>query len=74
MKKHRREVPGIMMVDGEKAGLESSVQRNKHRKEGTSTRRRVGRKLDLMARNFKRKEDWLIIESMRSWDPVSPSS
>lgn len=51
------EVPGIVMVDGEKAGLESSVRRNSHRT-GASTRRRVGRKLDLVARNFKRKEDW----------------
>ncbi|KAF9119394.1 hypothetical protein BGX30_003868, partial [Mortierella sp. GBA39] len=68
------DVTGIMMVDGEKAGIESMLRRNKSRKtEGDATsRRRIGRKLDLVARNFIRKEDWFIVESMRTWDQTSP--
>ncbi|KAF9904781.1 hypothetical protein EC991_002351, partial [Linnemannia zychae] len=68
------DVTGVLMVDGEKAGIESSLRRNKSRKsEGDATsRRRTGRKLDLVARNLIRKEDWFIVESMHVWDQTSP--
>ncbi|KAF9941402.1 hypothetical protein BGZ65_003799 [Modicella reniformis] len=64
---------GVLMVDGEKAGIDSTRRRNRHRtEEDASVRRRIGRKLDLVGRNFIRNEDWMIIESMNSWDPTSP--
>ncbi|KAF9350338.1 hypothetical protein BGX34_001273 [Mortierella sp. NVP85] len=65
--------PGILMVDREKAGVDSTRRRNRRRtEEDASVRRRIGRKLDLVGRNFIRNEDWMIIESMNSWDPTSP--
>ncbi|KAG0195831.1 hypothetical protein BGX28_000552, partial [Mortierella sp. GBA30] len=47
---------------------------NKNRKsEGDVTRRRrIGRKLDLVARNLIKKEDWFIVENMHAWDQTYP--
>ncbi|KAF9896864.1 hypothetical protein BX616_006620 [Lobosporangium transversale] len=68
------DVSEIIMIDGEKAGLESKIRRNKSRRteSDASTRRRIGRKLDLVARNYLRKEDWFIVQFMNEWNPKAP--
>ncbi|KAG0013439.1 hypothetical protein BGZ82_002142 [Podila clonocystis] len=68
------DVDGITMIDGEKAGLESGKRKNTGRKvdpEIPTARKKIGRKLDLVARDTTNKRDWLIVESLKEWDEVS---
>ncbi|KAF9344835.1 hypothetical protein BGX34_005282 [Mortierella sp. NVP85] len=64
----------IYMIDGEKCGVESARRRNQGRSwnpEEDTPRKRMGRKLDLIARDVMEKKDWAIIERMKEWDPQS---
>ncbi|KAF9374961.1 hypothetical protein BGX21_003974 [Mortierella sp. AD011] len=68
------DVDGLTMIDGEKAGLESGLRKNKDRKadmEAPTPRRKCGRKLDLVARDTTDKRDWFIVESHKEWDEQS---
>ncbi|KAF9947431.1 hypothetical protein BGZ65_008814, partial [Modicella reniformis] len=64
------DVIGISMVDGEKASFEEAKHLNEHRKvdtDGKPRRLLTGGKLDLRARQFSRKMDWVVIESPKTW-------
>ncbi|KAF9931528.1 hypothetical protein BGZ65_004864, partial [Modicella reniformis] len=64
----------VYMIDGEKTGLDSSKRKNQGRQLNPDTsipRKRMGRKLDLIARDVLDKKDWMIVERMRSWDEKS---
>ncbi|KAG0304346.1 hypothetical protein BGZ99_002419, partial [Dissophora globulifera] len=64
----------IFMIDGEKAGLESSRRKNRGRQWEANkplSRKKSGRKLDLITRDAVEKKDWLIVERMKSWDEQS---
>ncbi|KAF9370724.1 hypothetical protein CPB97_002525 [Podila verticillata] len=68
------DVDGLTMIDGEKSGLESGKRKNTGRKvdpEIPTARKKVGRKLDLVARDTTNKRDWFIVESLKDWDEVS---
>ncbi|KAK3833215.1 MAG: hypothetical protein J3R72DRAFT_233056 [Linnemannia gamsii] len=60
----------IFMVDGEKRGLDSSRRRNMGRRFNPEepTRRRCGKKLDLICRDEHLLHDWMVVERMRHWD------
>ncbi|KAF9412656.1 hypothetical protein BGZ94_000969 [Podila epigama] len=63
----------MFMLDGEKMGIDSSKRRNQLRQHTTDskTRKLVGRKLDLIARDMQEKMDWLVVERMNKWDETS---
>ncbi|KAF9193598.1 hypothetical protein BGZ51_002886 [Haplosporangium sp. Z 767] len=64
----------LYMIDGEKAGLESSKRKNQGRQWRPDTpmpRKQVGRKLDLITRDVLDKKDWMIVERMKNWDEKS---
>ncbi|KAF9313219.1 hypothetical protein BG003_005481 [Podila horticola] len=68
------DVDGLTMIDGEKSGLESGKRKNTGRTvdpEIPTARKKVGRKLDLVARDTTNKRDWFIVESLKDWDEVS---
>ncbi|KAG0310789.1 hypothetical protein BGZ97_012310 [Linnemannia gamsii] len=67
------DLPSIVMVDGEKRGLDSSRRRNMGRQFNPEepARRRCGRKLDLICRDEQLLHDWMVVERMRHWDPQS---
>ncbi|KAF9166148.1 hypothetical protein DFQ26_008554 [Actinomortierella ambigua] len=68
------DVKGISMIDGEKHGTESSRHRNRSRvadQESTTTRKRSGAKLDLIAHDSVNKRDWFVVESPKEWDEQS---
>jgi hypothetical protein len=67
------DVEGIFMVDGEKSGIDSTRRRNmdrQHNPDGTS-RKKTGKKLDLICRDEIQKQDWMVVERMRTWDTKS---
>ncbi|KAG0221284.1 hypothetical protein BGW42_007945, partial [Actinomortierella wolfii] len=67
------DVDGIFMVDGEKMGVDSSQRKNMHRQYSAeeSTRKRTGRKLDLVCCDEIQKHDWMVLGRMRTWDTNS---
>ncbi|KAF9997635.1 hypothetical protein BGZ65_006771 [Modicella reniformis] len=68
------DVENIYMLDGEKTGIDSSRRRNQGRTwnpEEDIPRKRLGRKLDMIARDVMENKDWAIVERMKEWDPQS---
>jgi hypothetical protein len=62
------------MIDGEKMGLESSRRKNHDRKlpeDRIIGRKKIGRKLDLIARDVVDRQEWLVVERMKMWDTLS---
>ncbi|KAI1294072.1 hypothetical protein EDD11_008261, partial [Mortierella claussenii] len=64
---------GIFMVDGEKGGIDSSRRKNIGRQYNAEepSRKKMGKKLDLICRDEIQKCDWMVVERMRAWDPNS---
>ncbi|KAK5827665.1 hypothetical protein F5H01DRAFT_317010 [Linnemannia elongata] len=68
------DVDEVFMIDGEKSGLESTRRRNSCRalnNDGYVKRKRIGKKMDLVARAVTRQLDWMIMERQTSFDPQS---
>lgn len=68
------DLDNMYMIDGEKMGLESSRRKNDGRQWTPDTkprRKRIGRKLDLIARDVVELKDWFLVERMKDWDEVS---
>lgn len=62
------------MIDGEKFGLDSTWRRNSGRalsNDGSVERKRIGKKMDLVACDVTRQLDWMIMEGQISFDPQS---
>jgi hypothetical protein len=68
------DLDNIYMIDGEKMGLDSSRRRNDGRQWTPDTkphRKRIGRKLDLIARDVVELKDWFLVERVKDWDETS---
>lgn len=68
------DIDEAFMIDGEKSGLDSTRRRNSSRalnNDGYVERRRIGKKMDLVARDVTRQLDWMIMERQTSFDPQS---
>ncbi|KAG0054547.1 hypothetical protein BGZ90_005957, partial [Linnemannia elongata] len=68
------DVDDVFMIDGEKSGLDSTRRRNSGRalnNDGTVKRKRIGKKMDLVARDITSRFDWMIMERQTSFDPQS---
>jgi hypothetical protein len=61
------------MIDGEKRGIDSSRRKNMGREFNPEepSRKKIGKRLDLVCRDVVRKHDWLVVERMRVWDSQS---
>ncbi|KAK5827662.1 hypothetical protein F5H01DRAFT_399229 [Linnemannia elongata] len=68
------DIDDAFLIDGEKSGLDSTRRRNSSRalnNDGYVERRRIGKKMDLVARNVTHQLDWMIMERQTSFDPQS---
>lgn len=67
------DVEGIFMVDGEKGGIESSWRKNMGHQYSVDepSRKKTGKKLDLICQDEIQKCDWMVVERMRTWDTNS---
>ncbi|KAF9197595.1 hypothetical protein BGZ49_001891 [Haplosporangium sp. Z 27] len=66
--------PNMYMIDGEKTGLESSKRKNHGRQwkqDSPISRKKMGKRFDLIGRDVVDKKDWFLVERMKNWDELS---
>lgn len=67
------DVEGIFMVDGEKGGIDSCQRKNMGCQYSVDepSRKKTGKKLDLICQDEIQKCDWMVVEQMCTWDTNS---
>ncbi|KAF9578494.1 hypothetical protein BGW38_005669, partial [Lunasporangiospora selenospora] len=68
------DIDDVFMIDGEKCGIDSTRCKNSGRSlnnDRTLKRKRMGKKMDLVARDVTSLFDWMIMKRQMSFDPQS---